>query len=55
MRGQTDAGGRGDGRAGYLWIVSSCSFTMWANCWKMEPNSTMVDSMFCIVSARLWM
>lgn len=38
-----------------LWIVSSCSLTMCASCWKMEPNSTMVLSMFCMVSARLWM
>lgn len=35
-------------------MVSSCSFTMCASCWKMEPSSTMVDSMFCMVSARLW-
>ncbi len=37
-----------------LWTVSSCSLTMCASCWKMEPNSTMVLSMFCMVSARLW-
>lgn len=35
-----------------LLMDSSCSFTMWASCWKIEPNSTMVDSMLCIVSAR---
>jgi len=35
--------------------TSSCSFTMWASCWKMEPNSTIVCSIFFIVSARLCM
>lgn len=39
----------------YLWIVSSCSLTMCASCWNIEPSSTMVLSMFCMVSARLWM
>lgn len=28
---------------------------MCASCWNMEPSSTMVLSIFCIVSARLWM
>lgn len=40
---------------GHLCMVSSCSFTMCASCWKMEPSSTMVASMFCMASARLWM
>ena len=35
-----------------LTITSSCSLIMWASCWKIPPNSTMVDSMDCIVSAR---
>lgn len=39
----------------HLWMVSSCSLTMCASCWNMEPSSTMVLSMFCMVSARLWM
>lgn len=39
----------------YLWMVSSCSLTMCASCWNIEPSSTMVLSIFCMVSARLWM
>lgn len=39
----------------YLWTVSSCSLTMCASCWNIEPSSTIVLSMFCIMSARLWM
>lgn len=35
----------------YLSTISSCSWTICASCWKMPPNSTIVDSMFCIVSA----
>jgi len=37
----------------YLWTISSCSFTMCANCWKMVPNSTIVCSIFSIASDRL--
>lgn len=28
---------------------------MCASCWNIEPSSTMVLSIFCMVSARLWM
>ena len=38
-----------------LWTISSCSLTIVASCVKILPSSTIVCSMFCIVSARLWM
>lgn len=34
--------------------ISSCSLTMWANCWNIPPNSTIVLSILCIVSALCW-